>query len=130
MSSTIITDIITLETPIMFHVPTREAYYPEDSQYSRLLSEAGIDPNELEACRYAVRICDASGASFLDPHPSFEAAVEWIRKTLPENGVFVDGPMRKNRAKAERILSLKIPANKIYRWKERVAAERTAEVSP
>jgi hypothetical protein len=38
----------------------------------------------LEKCFWAVKIMNAGGCTMLDPHPSFESAMEWIRKNLLE----------------------------------------------
>ena len=37
-----------------------------------------------EKCFWAVKIMNAGGCTMLDPHPSFESAMEWIRKNLLE----------------------------------------------
>lgn len=55
-----------------------DVYDPGDSQFTRLLSEAGLTEGDLLICPHAIR-CGDSGCSVLDPFESLEAALEWIK---------------------------------------------------
>jgi len=125
--STIYLDVVKLEKPIMFHPKSREQYWPQDSQYHRLLREAGISEKDLEKCFHAIRLMDASGCTMLDPFPTYEAAIDWIRENLFKPHVFIDGNLRRYKKELEKAIGKIIPQNKVYGWKERVALEKQIE---
>jgi acyl carrier protein len=125
--STIILDIVKLEKPIMVSLKNKKQYDPEDSQYKRLLAENGENESDLEVCPYAIHLADASGCTMFDPHPTLESAIEWIRENLFQDHVYIDGNFRENKSELEERLGCKIPDEKIYGWKERIALEKSVE---
>lgn len=55
-----------------------QIFDPDDSQFQRLLDEAGINKEDCIYCEFAIRLGDAS-VSGLDPFESLEAALDWIK---------------------------------------------------
>lgn len=125
--STIFYDCVKLESPIMFDPKSKEQFWPEDSQYQRLLREKGIDESELQKCFHAIRVTDASGATMLDPFYTEQQMYDWIRDHIDMKGVYIDGNLRKFKNELEKRIGKKIPDSKIYGWKERRQIESQVE---
>ena len=115
--STIILDVMKLAKPIMYSYKTGERYDPEDSEYQRLLRDNDEKESALEKCFWAVKIMNAGGCTMLDPHPSFESAMEWIRKNLFRDNVYIGGNICKNIEELEEHIGRPIPYTKVYELK-------------
>ena len=50
----------------------------------------------------------------LDPHPTFESAMEWIRKNLFRDNVYIDGNIRQNMEALKEHIGRPIPYTKVY----------------
>lgn len=117
--STIFTDVIKLDQPIFSHNGSN--YYPEDSQFERLLKKDKIRIEDCEKCHYAIRIMNAGGCTFLDPFISLEQACSWIADHIDNPGVWLDGQLSDPEIKTqlEENIGRKISDNKHYKKKNR-----------